>query len=73
MRGALIGLALTGLVWAVLTGMYAMIEAIRGNVPFAMLQWDMGGKYLTLTILSVMALGAGIGYASDRMRRRVGR
>lgn len=73
MRGTLVGLLLTALLWGALVGMYALIELIRGNVPFAMLQWDMGGKYLTVTILLVLALGAGIGFASDRMRRRIGR
>lgn len=73
MRGTLVGVLLTAFVWGALVGMYALIEFVRGNVPFAMLHWDMGGKYLTITILFVLALGGAIGFASDRMRRRVGR
>ncbi|HYF91298.1 MAG TPA: hypothetical protein VD969_03525 [Symbiobacteriaceae bacterium] len=72
MRGTLIGLGLTALIWAALVGAYAAIELVRGHRPFAMLQWDVGGKFILIVVLLVLGLGALIGFTSDRMRRRQG-
>lgn len=73
MKGTLIGLGITALIWAALVGAYAAIELVRGHVPFAMLQWELGGKFLTITVLFVLALGGAVGFASDRIRRQQGR
>lgn len=72
-KRTLLGLGITALMWVPLVGAYAVIEWIRGNVPFAMMEWDVGGKYVTITILFVLALGAAIGFASDRIQRKLGR
>lgn len=69
MRGTLIGLGITASIWAALVGTYAAIELVRGHKPFEMLQWELGGKFVLITVLSVLALGALIGWTSDRMRR----
>lgn len=73
MKRTLLGLGITALVWVPLVGAYALIEWIRGNVPFAAMQWDVGGKFITFTIALVLALGAGVGYASDRIQKKMGR
>jgi hypothetical protein len=73
MRGTLVGLGITGAIWAALIGAYSLIELVRGNVPFAMLHWEMGGKFVTIVILCVLGLGAAIGYSSDQVRRKMGR
>lgn len=73
MSGTIRGFLLTLGAWVLLVGNYAVIEAVRGHRPFAMLQWENGGKYLLLTVLAVLALGTGIGYASDRIGRRANR
>lgn len=73
MRGTVWGFLITLSLWGALVAAYAIIELVRGHVPFAMLQWDLGGKFLTITILLVLALGAGIGFASDRIRSRADR
>lgn len=70
MKGTLIGLGITAAIWAALVGAYAAIELVRGNTPFAMLQWEVGGKFVTAVVLLVLALGALIGYTSDRLRRQ---
>jgi hypothetical protein len=70
MKRMLQGLAVTALIWAALIGAYAGIELVRGHQPFAMVQWELGGKYLTIVILFVLGLGAAIGYASDQIQRR---
>lgn len=73
MKGTLVGLGVTALIWAGLIGAYAGIELVRGNVPFAMLHWDVGGKFVTIVVLCVLGLGAAIGFASDRIRQKMGR
>lgn len=73
MKRTLLGVLITGAIWAGLIGAYAGIEAVRGHVPFEMFQWELGGKFLVLSILSVLALGGSIGLASDRIQRRMGR
>lgn len=72
MKGTLIGLGVTALIWAALVGAYAGIELVRGNMPFEMLQWEVGGKFVTIVVLLVLFLGGLIGYTSDRMRRTRG-
>jgi len=69
-RGTLIGLGITAAIWAALVGAYAAIELVRGNMPFAMLQWHVGGKFVFIVVLCVLGLGALIGYTSDRIRRQ---
>lgn len=73
MKRTMLGLGVTAAIWAALIGAYAGIELVRGHVPFAMLQWEVGGKFITIVILMVLALGGGIGFASDRIQRRMGR
>lgn len=73
MKRTLMGLGITALIWVPLIGAYAVIEWLRGNVPFAGMEWDVGGMFVTFTILLVLALGAAIGYASDRIQRKMGR
>ncbi len=72
MSGTVRGFLITAALWAALIGAYAVIELVRGHVPFAMLQWNVGGKFITLTVLSVLALGTLIGYVSDQMQHRNG-
>jgi apolipoprotein N-acyltransferase len=72
-KRTLMGLGITALIWVPLIGAYAVIEWLRGNVPFAGMEWDVGGMFVTFTILLVLALGAAIGYASDRIQRKMGR
>jgi apolipoprotein N-acyltransferase len=72
-KRTLLGLGITALIWVPLIGAYAVIEWLRGNVPFAGMEWDVGGMFVTFTILLVLALGAAIGYASDRIQRKMGR
>ena len=73
MKRTMLGLGVTAGIWAALVGAYALIELVRGHVPFAMLQWEVGGKFITIVVLLVLALGGGIGFASDRIQRRMGR
>ncbi|HWI66350.1 MAG TPA: hypothetical protein VNT75_31355 [Symbiobacteriaceae bacterium] len=68
MRGTLIGLGVTASIWAALVGTYAAIELVRGHKPFEMLHWELGGKFVLITVLAVLAMGALIGFTSDRMR-----
>jgi Na+(H+)/acetate symporter ActP len=72
MKGTLLGLGVTSLIWAALVGAYAAIELVRGHRPFEMLQWEVGGKFVTIVILLVLFLGGMIGYTSDRIRRTRG-
>jgi uncharacterized membrane protein len=71
MKGTMKGFLMTAGAWVVIVSMYSIIELIMGDVPFAMLKWSVGGKFVTLTILFVMALGTAIGYASDRIQERM--
>lgn len=73
MRGGMKGFLVTGALWVFLLLAYMGIELVRGHSPFAMFTWEPGGKYVTLTVLSVLALGTGVGVASDRVRMRMGR
>lgn len=68
MRGALKGLGITAGVWLLLLLAFIGIELVRGNAPFAMFAWEPGGKFVTFTIGIVLALGAAIGLASDRIQ-----
>jgi hypothetical protein len=68
MRGAVKGLLITAGIWVFLVLAYMGIEKVRGHVPFAMFTWEPGGKYITITIALVLALGAAIGLASDRIQ-----
>lgn len=70
MSGAVRGFLITAGLWAALIAMYSIIEVLRGHLPFAMLQWEVGGKFITLVISAVLALGTGVGIASDRIARR---
>jgi hypothetical protein len=71
-KGTLLGLGVTSLIWAALVGAYSAIELVRGHRPFEMLQWEVGGKFVTIVILLVLFLGGLIGYTSDRIRRTRG-
>jgi|GEM_PF-1800401 len=73
MSGMVKGFLITLALWAGLVGAYAGIELVRGNTPFAMLHWDVGGKFVTIVILLVLALGTAVGYASDRIQRETKR
>lgn len=68
MSGTLKGFLITLGVWALLAGGYALIELLRGNVPFALFEWNAGGRFIIFTVLLVLALGTGIGRASDKIR-----
>lgn len=72
MRGAITGLLLTGALWGLLLLAYVGIELVRGHAPFAMFTWDPAGRYITITIAVVLALGAGVGLASERVQSRRG-
>lgn len=73
MKGTVMGFLLTAGMWAVLVVMYAMIEFARGHVPFQMLHWNLGGKFIFAVVAVVLGLGTLMGYASDRIRQRQGR
>lgn len=73
MRRTLLGLGITAAIWAALVTAYALIELVRGHMPFAMLHWDVGGKFVTIVVVMVLALGAGVGFASDQIQRKMGR
>lgn len=70
MSGTLRAFLITAAIWVALVAAYSAIELVRGHMPFAMLEWNAGGKFITLTVLSVMALGTAVGYAGDQIRRR---
>ena len=71
MKNTVKGFLLTAAAWVVFTCMYSIIELLRGHLPFEMLKWSVGGKFLTITILFVLALGTAVGYASDRIQERM--
>jgi uncharacterized membrane protein len=71
MKGTLKGFLFTAAAWVVLCCMYSIIELLRGHLPFEMLTWGYGGKFITISILFVLALGTGIGYSSDRIQERM--
>lgn len=70
MNRTMLGFLLTAIAWIILIGMYALIEWVRGHVPFAMLRWEIGGKFITLVIISVLLLGTAVGYASDQIQKQ---
>jgi len=72
MRGAVIGFLVTAGLWVFLVLAFVGIELFRGHAPFAMFTWEPGGKFVTFTVLLVLALGTGIGLASERIRARSG-
>ncbi len=71
MRGGLLGFLITLAGWVLLALVFMGIELLRGQSPAAMFAWNPGGRYIAITVACVLALGAGIGVASDRMRRKV--
>lgn len=73
MSGAGKGFMITLGLWVALVGTSSLLEVARGEAPFAMLHWDVGGKFVLATFLFVLALGTGVGIASDRIRARNGR
>jgi len=73
MRGGAIGFLITLGLLVLLILAYVGIEALRGHDPFAWFAWVPGGRYVTITVAVVLALGTGIGIASDRLRTRAGR
>jgi hypothetical protein len=73
MRGATKGFLITAGIWVLLLLAYAGIETVRGHAPFAMFTWNPGGKFVTATVLLVLALGTAVGVASDRIQSRSGR
>ena len=73
MRGGMKGFLITAGLWAFLLLAYMGIEIVRGHSPLAMFAWNPGGRYVTITITAVLALGTGLGIASDRVRSRMGR
>lgn len=70
MTGAAKGFLLTALGWLLLIGAYAAIQLAMGSTPFGLLRWEVGGKFITIVVVSVLALGTAVGYAGDRVRRR---
>lgn len=73
MRGAIKGFLITAGLWGLLSLAYVGIELVRGHAPFAMFTWEPGGKFITITVGIVLALGAGVGLASDRIQSRADR
>jgi len=73
MRGGVVGFCITLGLWVMLLLAYVGIETIRGHDPFAWFAWVPGGRYVSITVAVVLALGTGIGIASDRVRSRTGR
>ncbi|HLO04399.1 MAG TPA: hypothetical protein VK191_14900 [Symbiobacteriaceae bacterium] len=72
MRSWLKGLLLTAAAWVVLIAVYLAIEAAMGDRPFAAFDtWGPSAKFITFTVAGVTAMGALIGFASDRVRARV--
>lgn len=73
MSRTLLGFLVTAGLWLLLVAAYSGIELARGNVPFALLRWDVGGKFIFIVVVVVLALGTLVGYASDRIQERQGR
>lgn len=73
MNGSVKGFLWTALGWALLIGAYAGIELVRGNMPFVLLEWNKGGKFITIVVVSVLAIGTAVGYAGDQIRKQQGR
>lgn len=71
--GAAKGFVITLALWVALLGANSLVEMARGHHPFAMFQWNMGGKFVTIVMIVVLALGTAVGMASDSVRRRMGR
>lgn len=69
-RKSLLGFAVTAGIWVALIALDLLIELVRGNQPWNMLQGHPGGRYLLIVIGFVLALGTAIGYASDRIRHK---
>jgi hypothetical protein len=69
-RNTIKGFAMTAGLTMLLVLSYVLIELARGNVPFAMLQWNVGGKFVTITFTAILALGTALGYASDQLQKR---
>lgn len=70
MRYTFLGVLYTALIWAALICANAVVEVFRGNPPFAFMEWGIGGKFVTLTFLFVLALGGAIGYASGHLQKQ---
>ncbi|MFZ5816446.1 MAG: hypothetical protein ACOY93_14285 [Bacillota bacterium] len=68
MRGAIKGFLVTAVIWVFLLLAYVGIEAVRGN-GLKMFTWEPGGKYVTITVALVLALGTAVGLASDRIQK----
>src|SRR2546428_12325339 len=74
MKNWLKGLLLTGSVWVALIVMYLGIEFIMGDRPFAAFQtWGPSARFITFTVVAVLAIGAAVGYASDVVQARIQR
>ncbi|MEW8978012.1 MAG: hypothetical protein AB2385_06360 [Symbiobacterium sp.] len=73
MRGGLIGFLVTLGIWVVLLLVHMGMEAVWGRSPFAVFTWDPTGRYVAITVAVVLALGTGVGIASDRVRSGTGR
>jgi hypothetical protein len=66
------GLLLTAAVWGALIVMYLIIEFLMGDRPFAAFEtWGPSARFITFTVTGVLALGAAVGYASDKVRARI--
>lgn len=73
MSRTLLGFLITAGLWILLVAAYSGIELARGHVPFALLRWEVGGKFIFIVVVVVLALGTLVGYASDRIQQRQGR
>lgn len=70
MKHTLRAFLITGGLLAALVAAYALIEFLRGHVPFAYIEWALGGKFLTITFAVILAIGTLVGYASDVIQAR---
>ncbi len=70
MKYTIRGFLVTAAIWAGLIAAYSGIELYRGHVPFEMMKWEIGGRFVTIVFTIVMALGTAVGFASDRLQRQ---
>lgn len=66
------GLLLTAAAWVVMIAVYLLWEVVLGDRPFAAFDvWGPSARFITFTVVGVMAMGALVGVASDKVRARV--
>jgi len=71
-RGVLLGFLITLGMWLFLALAHMAMELAGGRSPLAAFTRDAGGRYIAVTVAVVLALGTGIGIASERVRRSGG-